>query len=659
MKRSLTFLACLFILALINGCTWFETPAANIKLPTLFSDHMVLQSDCPLPVWGTAAAGGIVTVEINNQRERTKVAADGKWSVRLAPMAAGGPYTLVIQGAETITYENVMIGEVWICSGQSNMEMPLRGWGKILNYEAEIAAAQYPDLRLFQVKHTISRTPLDTIACPGWKACTPATVADFSSVAYFFSRHLHRELNQAIGLIHTSWGGTVAEAWTSAEALKTMPYFVEKIAEIESTRTKTREEYQAVMADRNAKIAAGDEGMVDGQPRWHQALLDVSDWKTIKLPSTWERAGYPHLDGIMWFRKEISLPRSMANKELTLHLGPINDIDITWFNGSQIGSLSDANELRKYNVPALLVKEGKNSIAVRVQDIGNVGGLWGEPGQMFIESSSGQKISLAGAWLCKIGFDTQKLGPEPASPDNPNQPAVLFNAMLHPLIPYAIRGAIWYQGESNASRAFQYRTLFPLMIQDWRKNWSQGDFNFLFVQLANFMKPQTQPQEDSWAELREAQLMTLALANTGMACAIDIGDALDIHPKNKQEVGRRLALNALHLAYGKEIAYSGPIYRSMAVEGDKLRLSFAHINGGLKSKDQGPLQGFAIASADRKFLWAKAIIDGETVVVSHPNVPNPVAVRYAWASNPIGNLYNAADLPASPFRTDSWPGITQ
>jgi len=659
MKPAKPLLPLIIFAALLSGCSWCPKPAENIQLITLFNDHMVLQRDMVLPVWGKASAGGIVTVEIKNQRKQTQVQEDGSWMVRLDPLSAGGPYQLRVIGSDTLRFNNVMVGEVWICSGQSNMEMPLAGWGQVINYEQEIRDALYPDIRLFQVKHTVSRTPLDTVSCPGWSACGPETIPLFSAVAYFFGRELYKTLAVPIGLVHTSWGGTVAEAWTSEASLNTMPYFQERIAQMDSMRIQSLAEYESIMANRKKQIAAGDSGFQDGRPVWNETSCDISHWKTMNLPGKWENAGYPKLDGIMWFSKEFTLPRSMGPSTWTLHLGPINDNDLTWVNGVAVGGLQDANALRIYPIPAAAIRQGVNRIVVRVEDIGGTGGIWGEPKQMYLESSEGEKIALAGAWRHRIGFDSNALGPEPLSPNNPNQPTVLYNAMLHPLMPFAIRGAIWYQGESNASRAFQYRTLFPLMIQDWRKNWGQGDFPFLFVQLANFMKKQTEPTDDSWAELREAQLMTLSLPNTGMAVAIDIGDAKDIHPKNKQEVGRRLALNALRLVYDKPVEHSGPLYRSMTVEGKTIRLHFNHTAGGLRAKNGRTLQGFALAGEDRKFVWADARIDGETVVVSHPRIQQPKAVRYAWAANPIGNLFNQAGLPASPFRTDAWPGITE
>ena len=645
-------------LFILFSCSISNNPALNINLPILFSDNMVLQRDKNIPVWGTAEPGGNVFVEIAGQKKSTEVSEDGKWQINFPPMPAGGPYELTILGQDTIICKNVMVGEVWLCSGQSNMEMAVKSCN---NYNEEVANADYPNIRLFQVKQTTSNQPLDTIICDGWEECSPKTIPDFSSVAYFFGRKLFNELGITIGLIHSSWGGTPAEAWTSAEALKAMPDFRDEVKIIESIlpeHKQSMEDYEAEVKLRDEKIVTGDAGFNNGQPIWNNPNLDVQGWKTMNLPTKWENAGYPDLDGKMWFRKEINLPASMTGTDLVLHLGPVNDIDITWFNGIKIGNSSGASKLREYKIPKSLVKTGKNVIVVNVHDIGNSGGIWGNADQMFIENRIGVKILISGEWLCKIGFDAMVLGPKPNNPNDPNIPSVLFNSMIHPLVPYGIRGTIWYQGESNASRAYQYQTLFPNMIKDWRTQWNQDDFPFLFVQLANYMQLQTESRDDEWAELREAQLKTLSLPNTGMAVTIDIGDALDIHPKNKQEVGRRLALNALAKVYGKEIPYSGPIYQSMKIEENKIRLQFSNTDKGLKTNGSDKPIGFAIAGDDKKFVWAEAEIEDNEVVVWNSKIKNPVAVRYAWASNPVCNLFNKAGLPASPFRTDNWEGIT-
>jgi sialate O-acetylesterase len=378
------------------------------------------------------------------------------------------------------------------------------------------------------------------------------------------------------------------------------------------------------------------------------------------VPGLWESTGIGALDGSIWFRKEIDLPASWTGQDLNLNLGPIDDIDITWVNGEKIGNGEIYNSPRSYQIPANLIRSGKNVISVRVLDYGGGGGLWGNSFQLYLKSPAGDSLSLAGEWRYKIGANEPGIAFRPDLTTNlTHQPAVLFNAMIAPLIPYAIRGAIWYQGEANADRAHQYQTLFPTMITDWRQQWQQGDFPFFFVQLANFMQSPTVPGDDAWAELREAQSMTLALPNTGMAVSIDIGDADDIHPKNKQDVGKRLALNALSKVYGQNVLFSGPIYKSMKIKDDQIYLSFDHIGNGLEVRGSQNLQGFSIAGVDKKFYWADAKIVGHQVVVQSAQVSQPVAVRYAWASNPVCNLFNSAGLPASPFRTDNWPGITR
>ncbi len=641
------------------GCSYFARPAEKVKVHSLFTDNMVLQRDVKVPVWGKAAPGGKVTVLFNGQKHAVTAAADSQWRLHLDPMEAGGPFTLKVFGRDTLRFEDVMVGEVWVCSGQSNMEMPLAGWGQVDNYVREIAAADLPNIRLFQVNHKLSLRPLWDIDAQGWVKCSPKTVPLFSATAYFFGRMLHQELGVPVGLIHSSWGGTVAEAWTSAGALAQLEDFkplVEEIqqellneGDVKATYEKRLAEWQKLVEE---KIAAARQET----PAWQSPDYNDSSWPKMKLPVLWESAGLPNFDGIVWFRKTVVLPENAAELPFSLSLGPIDDQEVTFVNGVQAGSTDGYNKPRQYTLPAGMLRPGKNVIAVQVLDTGGGGGLWGSPEQMTLTSGS-LTFDLSGEWAYQPAVSLRDVPPRPQPPDNPNRPTVLYNAMLSPLMPFAVRGAIWYQGESNAGRAEQYRILFPTLINCWRTAWGLGDFPFLFVQLANFRPATEEPVESDWAELREAQLMTLSLPNTGMAVAIDIGDANDIHPKNKQEVGRRLALNALAKVYGRDIVYSGPIYKAMSFEGDKIRLSFDHTGSGLEARG-GRLTGFTIAGDDKKFVKAQAVIDGNTVLVWSPQLPSPVAVRYAWADNPVCNLYNKEGLPASPFRTDDWPGIT-
>ncbi len=500
------------LLVLVALSTSFVS-AADPTLPSVFGDHMVMQRNAKVPVWGWADPGEKITVTLGRQSVSGRAGSDGRWQAKLKPMRAGGPFELVVQGDDTAVHiKDLLIGEVWNCSGQSNMAWSV---GISNNAKAEIAAAKYPDVRFINVKQTVADMP-QTDCEAEWEVCSSKTVGGFSAVAYYFGRELHRELGVPIGLIESDWGGTPAESWASAEALE----------EIEIC----------------APLLERWDGIVANHPseQYKKYETDLAAWEAL-----------------------------------------------------------DAEGRKNTHAP----------------------------------------------------------GP-PSHPGHPHRPSTLYNAMISPLIPYAMKGAIWYQGESNAQRAYQYRDLFPGMIQDWRQQWGGRKFPFLFVQLANFKARTEQPQEQSaWAELREAQLMTLSLKNTGMAVAIDIGDAKDIHPRNKQDVGKRLALNALANTYRMKVAYSGPVFDSMKIKGDAIRLSFDHTNDGLVAKGDS-LKGFSIAGADQKFVWADARIEGSKVFVRAAGVPNPVAVRYAWADNPACNLYNGAGLPATPFRTDSWPGVT-
>ncbi len=633
---------------------------AAIELPPLFTDNMVLQQQMNAPIWGKATPGKTVkiTTSWDNKTYSVQAGTDGSWKISVKTPLAGGPYTISLSDGKEVRLNNVLIGEVWICSGQSNMEMPLAGWGKVLNYEREIAEANYPNIRLLQVKKATSNQPVGSInvTSGGWQVCSPATIAEFSSVAYFFGRNLNQNLNNVpIGLIDSSWGGTIAEAWTSGESLENMPDFKDAVATIRSfSDDEQLKSYQQKFTEWNTRIQAADRGYANGQPVWAGLNADDANWQVMDLPGFWEEKGLANFDGIAWFRKTIEIPSDWKGKELSLSLGGIDDNDITFFNGVQVGSTDGWNKDRTYKIPSKLVKGGKAIITVRVTDTGGNGGFHGDKSKMRVTGPNGKEIPVGGDWKYQATANWAQFGNPPQSPsNNPNRPTVLFNAMIRPLVPYAIRGAIWYQGESNASRAYQYRELFPLMIRDWRTQWNTN-FPFYFVQLANFMETKPEPQESAWAELREAQLRTLYLENTGMAVTIDIGDSKDIHPKNKQDVGIRLALAARANTYGQKIAFSGPSYRSYQMEEGRIRISFDHTDGGLKIKDGQVLKGFSIAGSDHRFYWADAVIEGNDVIVSAPNVKFPVAVRYAWADNPVCNLYNGSGLPASPFRTDDW-----
>jgi sialate O-acetylesterase len=624
------------------------TAHAAVTPNPLFADHAVLQQGAPVPVWGTADPGEAVTVEMAGQRVSVTAGADGKWLVRLAPMKAGGPFTLTLSGSNKIVLADILVGEVWVCGGQSNMERelgPRVGQQPIFDWKREVAAAKHPRIRHFGVSQTKSLVPLDTVKGQ-WTVCTPETVKDFTAVGYFFGRDLEKARRVPIGLIHSSWGGTPAEAWTSEAGLRALPDFAETSEQLKLVKADPAAAQRQYEARLEAWFAANDAGSVPGRS-WSVPALDTASWKSMKVPALWEDMGEPDLNGVVWFRKAFDLPAGAAAVAAELQLGMVDDIDTTWVNGVKVGFTFGYNVVRKYAVPASALKPGRNVIAVRVLDTGGGGGIWGDEKLqlVFKGKASPEPIDLSGPWQYRIGMNLQD-GPWPPTgyTGDVGTPAVLWNGMIAPLVPYAIRGVVWYQGESNVRRERQYRTLFPALIADWRKAWGGGDFPFLFVQIA--------PHREMTPELREAQLLSWQhTPNTAMVVTTDSGDANDIHPRHKQPVGARLALAARALAYGETIEYSGPVFESMEVKDDTATLRFTHVGGGLRAK-KGPLRGFTTAGADKVFHPAQARIVGQTVVVTSKTVPQPVAVRYGWANVPDGNLVSKAGLPASPFRTD-------
>lgn len=631
-------------------------PEDGLVLPHLFSSHMVLQRGQMIKVWGQAAPDVTVKVMMNGHSAVARSDEDGEWLAELPAMEAGGPYEMEVSGpGTTIRFEDVLIGEVWVCSGQSNMEWPV---SLSLDAEEEIANADYPRIRLFTVPRNMNTRPLDNTLPAEWARCSPETVADFSAVGYFFGRHLWENIEVPLGLVDATWGGTVVEAWTSAKALADDPQLGEAARSLrEMDFDAMVQESQEKRKDWEKAIDEKDAGL---KGDWHKEGFDWSGWETMELPTPWEKAGYEGLDGVVWYKRTFNLKADDLDGPLTLELGPIDDSDITFVNGVEVGRMINKyNVNRSYALPADILREGENAITVRVIDTGGNGGLYGKPDAMKVATPE-RAIPLAGLWHFAIGLSGL---PEPPRMIHPNSlPSLLFNAMIHPLIPFGIRGVIWYQGESNAGEAYLYRDRFRLMIRDWRKQWRVGDFPFLFVQLANFQQEKDEPGESQWAELRESQAMALKEPNTGMAVAIDIGEADDIHPRNKQEVGRRLGLAARAIVYKEELEYSGPIYRASEIEGNKARIYFDHTGKELISRHGLEwLRGFSIAGADGKFYKAKArISNGNTVVVYSEKVPEPRYVRYAWADNPGQlDLYNAVGLPAASFRTDELEVSTQ
>lgn len=637
------------LIAMLLSCA--DVAFSDVRLPKILSDHMVLQRNKPIVIWGWADPKEKVTVSFKSQVKKITTDNTGHWKITLSPEDAGGPFQLFIKGKNIITLNDILIGEVWVCSGQSNMEWTVKNSN---HAQAEITAANFPQIRQFLVEKFVSVKLEEDVKSGDWKSCSPETVGDFTAVGYFFARDLYNDLKVPIGLINTSWGGTHSETWTSREAFEQNPEFKEMISsmpslDLDKIAQQKKMAQEKKLLDMNIVLPAKN---VD---QWKMSAFDDSQWKSMQLPALWEEKVLPDFDGIVWYRKSVTIGSGDADKDAVLELGTIDDEDETYVNGISVGSTHAYNEKRKYKISAGTLKEGKNIIAVKVTDTGGGGGMYGEAADMKLTTATGGQ-SLAGTW----SFSVERiLGSASVGPNS--YPTLLFNGMINPLLNVGIAGAIWYQGESNAGRAYQYRTAFPLMIQDWRKHWKQGDFPFYFVQLASFDAENGDSQHGStWAELREAQTMTLSLPNTGMAVTTDIGEAKDIHPRNKQDVGKRLAAVALAKTYGRQLISSGPSYRSMKVEGNKVRLTFDNLGSGLMIKDKyGYLKGFEVAGSDHKFYYAKAWIEGSEVVVSSDQVAAPVAVHFAWADNPEdANLFNKEGFPAVPFRTDDWPGIT-
>ncbi len=645
MKNCVSFSG-LFLLLNLLSCT----VKSEIKLPAVFSDHMVLQAHQPIRIWGWADPKETITLTFQGNSAKTQADRSGKWEIELPALPYGGPHSMQISGKKnTLTLKQILIGEVWICSGQSNMEFTVK---EAQNAVMEIQNADYPQIRFFNVTKQMATHPQPNFEGV-WQVCSPETAGDCSAVGYFYGRELFKALNVPIGLINASWGGTDIETWMSPETFGSLPAHYKKRYEgaeiedlnqfIEENRTK-RTAFLSAMNDKK-----------DLHQRGFLSAQNLSEWNKAVIPSAFSRMGLGNLDGVVWFTYHFTLPEECMQKAAELSLGGIDDEDITWVNGTQIGQTNGYSVKRQYKIPTGILQR-ENQLTIRVTDYSGEGGINGNEDELYLTIGD-QKIHLEkDNWYYKIAVDSRAFNYVSVSPNM--NPSLLYNAMIHPMTGYAMKGAIWYQGENNASQAYDYRTLFPALINDWRKQWNT-EFPFYWVQLANFRAKDKTPIDSEWAELREAQTLTLSLPSTGQAVITDIGEANDIHPRNKQDVGYRLALIALNQTYGKECVYQGPTYRSMSIQGHKAILHFDAVEGGLHTPNKyGYVEGFSIAGSDGKFVWAKAYIDGDKVIVYQDSIPSPVMIRYAWSDNPDVNLYNGFGLPAVPFRTDSLKGIT-
>lgn len=641
-----------FILSVFALFLFFGLSAQ--KLASIFGDHMVIQQGIHVPVWGTSSPGSLVKVDFAGFVSSTKTDNAGKWMVRLPVLDYGGPCDMKVMSADTIILRDIMVGEVWLASGQSNMEWAV-GSGVGPNTDTEISMADFPGIRYFNVPRITAIVPLEDMELQKWQQVTPATVKNLSAVGYFFARDLHQHKKVAVGIISSSWGATSAEAWMSAEMLAAHPDFTQRVMGLDRDPEHWNEYVQKnyiAERTRDSLAKAAKEGI---RMKVNMPEFDDSNWKKASAPIEFSEIGLPGYWGLVWFRKSFTLPEGFKEKDIVFSSGLLAREVTLYINGKEAGSSWNSNGVTNITAPSKYFKAGKNVVAIRMYVHWGNGRLGTKDALPALGSISGKiNFQLDGEWRFSSTIEPSL----PGWQNYYNHLTVQYNGRIAPLIPYGIKGVIWYQGENNAGKAYQYQTLFPMMIEDWRVQWGQGYMPFLFVQLANFKAKKEKPSDDDWAELREAQTKALRYPNIGMACAIDIGEADDIHPKNKLDVGKRLYLAARHVAYGENIVYSGPVYESMLIEGDRIRIRFSSVGKGLVVKGD-KLKGFSLAADNHKFVWADAVVEGNEVVVSSEDVKAPVAVRYSWESNPDGNLYNKNGLPALPFRTDNIKMITQ
>jgi sialate O-acetylesterase len=646
-----------FLLALAASALLAQTPTAakQAALPFLspiFGDNMVLQRGKPNTFWGWSEPGDKVRVEIAGNSASTITGPDGRWQLQVEPPAPGGPYSVTVSGHQSVVLHDVLVGDVWLCGGQSNMQFSLKS---ARNGAEEVRAANHPQIRFFVVSPHVAYGHVN-VPQGTWKVVSPETAGqgELSAVGYFFAREVQQAIGVPIGLIQAAVGGTPAEAWTSAGALRELKDFDVPLAELQRLRSAGAPAYGNYVMHWYDEYDIGLKGGT-----WADPQLNDSDWKPVQIPGGFAELGVADVPAVAWFRKEVVLPDPLPAGHPMLFLGSIEKMDTAYINGKLVGASSWVEFPRTYRIGEGVLKPGRNVVAIRVFKLKPDGGFLAKPDQMRLVLGGGTAIPLAGQWKGRLSVDARPPHPLPLRFENwPVMPTVLYEGMLRPLSPLAITGALWYQGEQNTERASQYQRLLTATIADWRKLFGQGEFPFYIVSLPAFMPRRDTPGDDDWADLREAQARTAAtVPNSCLAVTIDTGDANNIHPLDKAPVGDRLARCALANYYGKKVVYAGPTLASVERLPGAIRLHFTHTDGGLVAKG-GKLQEFAVAGEDRKWAWADARIQGDTVIVSTSEVPDPREVRYAWQSNPAATLFNGAGLPAAPFRTDHWPGVT-
>jgi sialate O-acetylesterase len=625
------------------------TAHAEVRLSNLFSEHMVLQRDRPLRVWGQATPGQTLTVEFAGRKASTRVGADGRWRVQMPPLPAGGPHRLRVQGDQSVELRDVLIGDVWLLGGQSNMEWPL---AQTDTGAQELASPQNPQLRQLRVPLRASVRPEAEIAPAPWVVAEPGRVGEFSAIGYHFAREMQAAQGVPIGLIQTAWGGSMLETWTRREAAlqdaDLAPWVRALPADNGAYAATLRQQLQDQVAawQKGLPLRAADTG------GWSAAADIDADWPTLQAPHEWEGQGLANLDGIVWMRKRLELTAAQAAGAAALQLAQVDDCDETWVNGQRVGGQCGYDQARRYALPAGLLRAGANWIAVRVTDTGGGGGFHGDAAAMRLDTVAGS-VSLAGPWRARV--EQMTVASHPTAND---APTLAYNGLIAPLQGLSVRGVLWYQGEENAGRAAAYADSFKRLIQDWRGQFSDPGLPFFFVQLASYLPlADNVPGTGGWPELRESQAAALALPHTGMATAIDVGDAADIHPRNKRTLGHRLAALALHELGLRAAPASGPRVAGYEARGSEFALRFDATAGGLRTARAGDaLRGFYLAGVDRRWVTAEARFEGDRIVLHSPAVVAPVAARYAWVNNPSeANVVGGDGLPLPPLRTDDWP----
>lgn len=642
MKKYFLSIICIFSISIsIN---------AQVVLPKIFADNMVLQRNTLIPIWGTAEANEIIEVRFNKQIKKAKADKNGRWIVRLDHEKAGGPFILTVKAKNTIQIKNILVGEVWICGGQSNMEYVLK---YTFDAKKEIASANNPFIRHIKIPHAINSLPKGDISEGKWNICDSTTVGDFSAAAYYFAKATYNELKIPVGIINSNWGGTNIETWISREAFEKSDEFAAMITGMPKVSLDSLSELKISGSTKKIETLQGFKLNNINSDSFKEILFDDSKWPELNQPEVWEQQSLGEFDGVVWLRKSITLSAEDAKKGAILELSKVDDEDVTYVNGVKVGSINNWDSQRKYTIPDEILREGTNVITVRVVDNGGGGGIYGNPADLKLTLGS-TIIPLSGKW--KFQVESIK-----KTTNENSLPSLCYNAMINPLIPFAFQGVLWYQGESNAPRAYQYRKAFPLLINDWRQKWNKGNFPFYFVQLATFRTTGNSNEGCGWAELREAQTLTLKVPKTGMVVTTDIGNPYDIHPGNKLDIGKRLAALALNNVYNKPRICSGPMYKSMEIKGNQIIVSFDDIGAGLSTPDKyGYIKGFEIAGKDQIFHYAKAFIKDNKVLLSSENVENPIAVHFGWIGDASdNNLFNKEGFPAVPFRTDEWKTVTK